>query len=146
MDYSAYESFLFPEKINIDIVYIIGVNTESDFHPFYVGQSSRHVGRFGDYLKPNFSAATDFKVGKAIEYLTNNGCKVEVKFRSSINRISDEKEIINSLNPILNTIPGYDYTKLQDEDDKKKILSNIEEIMRKWIESSFTSNINDITW
>jgi hypothetical protein len=127
MDYSNYHSFPLPEII--DIVYIIGVKTESDFHPFYVGQSSRHVGRFGDYLKPNFSAATDFKVGQAIEFLTNNGFKVEFKYRSTLNPITEERELIDIINPVLNTSRGYNY---KNSDDKTE-LSRIEETMKIWI-------------
>ena len=127
MDFSDFNSFLVP-KIK-EIVYVIGVSTESDFYPFYVGESSRHVGRFGDYISPNFSSATDFKVGKAIEFLTNNGFKVEFKYRSAINRRDDENELINLINPILNTIQGYDY---KNSDDKTELIK-IESIMNDWI-------------
>lgn len=129
MDYSNYHSFPFPETI--DIVYIIGIKTESDFHPFYVGQSSRHVGRFGDYLKPNFSAATDFKVGKAIDFLKNNGFKIEFKYRDSLDRELDEKKLINEINPILNKKKGYNYNLAQRDEE----LKNIEEHMQEWIDN-----------
>lgn len=128
MDYSNYHSFPFPETT--DIVYIIGIKTENDFHPFYVGQSSRHVGRFGDYLKPNFSAATDFKVGKAIEFLKNNGFKVEFKYRHSLDRDLDEKKLINEINPPLNKKKGYNYNLAQPDEE----LKNIEEHMQEWID------------
>lgn len=137
MDYSNFNSLPYPEIK--DIVYVIGVSTEFDFHPFYVGQSSRNIGRFGDYISAKFSAATDFKVGQAIEFLTNNGFKVEFKYRSTLDRLMEEKELINSINPILNTIKGYDY---KNSDDKVE-LRNIQEFLQKWIDSSFTSNAND---
>jgi hypothetical protein len=130
MDYSNFNSFIVPEKKDIDIVYVIGISNESDFHPFYVGQSSRHIGRFGDYLKPNFSAATDFKVGKAIEFLTNNGFKVEFKYRNSLDRSLDEKKLINEIDPYLNKIKGYNYNLLQHDE----VLKKIEEHMQEWID------------
>ncbi len=137
MDYSNFNSLPYPEIK--DIVYIIGVSTDSDFHPFYVGQSSRNIGRFGDYISAKFSAATDFKVGQAIEYLTNSGYKVEFKYRSSLVRLLEEKELINLINPILNTMKGYDY----QYSDKKIEIRNIQEFLQKWIDSSFTSNVID---
>jgi hypothetical protein len=56
MDYSNFNSLPYPEIK--DIVYIIGVSTDSDFHPFYFGQPSRNIGRFGDYISAKFSAVT----------------------------------------------------------------------------------------
>jgi hypothetical protein len=138
MDYSTFNSLPYPEIK--DIVYVIGVSTDSDFHPFYVGQSSRNIGRFGDYISAKFSAATDFKVGQAIEFLTNNGFKVEFKYRSTLDRLMEEKELINSINPILNTIKGYDYK----NSDYTVELRNIQEFLQKWIDSSFTLNLNDV--
>jgi hypothetical protein len=127
VDFSNFNSLPYPEIK--DIVYVIGVSTDSDFYPFYVGQSSRHIGRFGDYISAKFSAATDFKVGQSIEYLTNNGFKVEFKYRSTLNPIIEERELIDLINPVLNTTKGYKY---KNSDDKTE-LSRIEETMKIWI-------------
>ena len=127
MDYSNFNSFSYPEIK--DIVYVIGVSTDSDFYPFYVGQSSRHIGRFGDYISAKFSAATDFKVGQAIEFLANNGFKVEFKYRSTLNPMTEEKELINSIKPVLNSMKGYNYKNTDD----KTALKNIETAMTVWI-------------
>jgi hypothetical protein len=126
MDYSDFNSFLVPNRKEIGIVYAIGIYIESGFKPFYVGQSSRHVGRFGDYLKPNFTAATDFKVGKAIEFLTERGFKVEIKYKVSTNRKLDEKELIKKTEPILNGLKLYKYKTAVKEIEVEKIKNHIQ--------------------
>ena len=70
MGYSDFnEFFVFPR--HRDIVYVICLRRKEakDFIPFYVGESSRSVGRFGDYIASKFTASTDFQVGQAIQYL-----------------------------------------------------------------------------
>ena len=44
-------------------------------------QSSRHVGRFGDYVAAKFTASTDFKVGEAVRQLRDHGCKVFIRYK-----------------------------------------------------------------
>lgn len=132
MDYSNFKSFPFPE-IN-DIIYVIGVLNETEFHEFYVGRSSRNIGRFGDYISSKFSASTDFKVGQAIQHLINRGFKVEFKYRNTLDPNSDEKELIMALNPILNKIKGYNYNDTDDKAERSKIAC----IMDEWIKTKIT--------
>jgi len=134
MDYSNFKSFPFPEIK--DIIYVIGVLTETEFHEFYVGRSSRNIGRFGDYISSKFSASTDFKVGQAIQYLRLRGFKVEIKYRDTLDSISEEKELIMAINPILNNIKGYNYsdTATNEKAESDKIVS----IMDEWIKSKIT--------
>lgn len=134
MDFSNFNSFIVPEKKDIDIVYVIGISNETDFHEFYVGQSSRHVGRFGDYLKPNFTAATDFKVGKAIEFLREKGFKIEIKYKVAKDRKLDEKELIKKIEPTLNDLDGYDYKSLKNNEVKRdEEIKKIKKHMQDWI-------------
>jgi hypothetical protein len=112
LDFSKFKQFNFTDSKSI--VYIIGVEENNHFHPFYVGQSDRSVGRFGDYLSAQFSAPTDFKVGQAIKTLTQKKLKVIVKYRYTNNRRIEEAEFIKILDPILNKVPGYDYKKKQE--------------------------------
>jgi len=81
----------FPKKSHI--VYVIGINFRRRFVPFYVGQSSRHVGRLGDYVSANVTAFTDFKVGVAIMHLTRRGYRILVKFKASDDPIQEEKQL-----------------------------------------------------
>ena len=69
----------------------------ADFIPlFYVAESSRSVGRFGDYIASKFTASTDFKVGQAIQYLHECGCEVVVCYKPSHDRMADEQALIRS--------------------------------------------------
>ena len=81
--------------------------------PFYVGESSRHVGRFGDYVSGQFSASTDFKVGEAVKCLRELGYQVIIKYKESTNRKTDEASLIACLKSqqhrLLNDLEGYDY-------------------------------------
>ena len=49
-DFSEFSEMPFPENGNIVYVLCFKRESSSDYVPFYVGESSRHVGRFGDYV------------------------------------------------------------------------------------------------
>lgn len=97
IDFSTFEEMEFPKHRDIVYVlhYIQGEGAKTI--PFYVGESSRHVGRFGDYVSANFTAATDFKVGEAVKYLREKGLRVVIKFQESHNRKEEEKRILQHL-------------------------------------------------
>lgn len=79
---SGFQSLDFPQTRYV--VYIIGIEFRGTFVPFYVGQTSRDVaGRIGDYISGQFTASTDFKVGKAIYYFRCEGCEIKVYFKKS---------------------------------------------------------------
>ena len=92
--------------------------------PFYVGQTSKHFGRFGDYVSAQFTAQTDFKVGEAIRYLRVLGFRVIVKYKESVDPRADEKWMLNILSSpyqLLNNLPGYNYKKADKEEERIKI-------------------------
>lgn len=130
VDFSAFQEIEFPR--HRDIVYILHYVRNDVPLPFYVGESSRHVGRLGDYVSANFTAATDFKVGEAARHLLGQGLRVVVKFQESANRKADEKRILQELRRtyrLLNDIPGYNYEKADETDERKRIHRFIDEIL-----------------
>ncbi len=119
---------------NGDIVYIIGVIHKSKFFPFYIGQSSRNIGRFGDYVSAKFSASTDFKVGEAVRYLMKKNYEVSIKYKESENKTMEESQLISNYKekfPLLNDLKGYDYRKSDEEDERNKIHNFIDDYIRK---------------
>jgi hypothetical protein len=126
-----YTTMPFPEKG--DIIYLIGIVHNEKFIPFYIGQTSRNIGRFGDYVSAKFSASTDFKVGEAIKYLRTLGYKILIKYKESEDRRNEEKGVINEFKqknktyPLLNEIDGYGYTNADENSERLKI--------RKFIDS-----------
>jgi hypothetical protein len=98
-----------------DIVYVLCfVRTgQTDCVPVYVGESSRHFGRFGDYVSGQFSAPTDFKVGEAIKWLRERDYRVIIKYKESTSRREEEASLIASLKgqplTLLNDLKGYNY-------------------------------------
>lgn len=98
-----------------DIVYVIHYLKDGETvpTPFYVGQSSKHVGRIGDYISAKFSASTDFKVGEAVRYLRTLGFRVVIRYKKSSDRLAEEGRILQTLAPncrlLLNNLAGYKY-------------------------------------
>ena len=132
IDFDAFDEWEFPK--HFDIVYVFHyVRSEStDLRPFYVGESSRHVGRFGDYMSANFSASTDFKVGEAVKYLHQRGLRVVVKFRKSLDRKADEKHLLQNLRGtfrLLNDLKGYRYGSADTNTERLKIHQFIDQIL-----------------
>lgn len=132
IDFDAFEEMEFPKHGNIVYVfhYVRAEGTEP--LPFYVGESSRHVGRFGDYMSANFSASTDFKVGEAIKYLRHLGLRVVVKFIKSHSRKDDEKQIIQQFRRtcrLLNDLKGYSYRSADADVERRKIQQFIDSIL-----------------
>jgi len=106
-----------------DSVYLLGLEFNGEFVPFYVGQSSRILGRIADYQKANFSARTDFKVGVMVDYFKVNR-KVKIAFKESSNPKDDERHWIEEARKearsqgyiILNDLD----LKTGDEDDARR--------------------------
>ncbi len=132
IDFDAFEEMEFPK--HRDIVYVfhyVGVES-GELLPFYVGESSRHVGRFGDYMSANFSASTDFKVGEAVKYLRQRGLRVVVKFKESLDRKGEEKRILQHLRGtfrLLNDLKGYRYGSADANGERLKIQRFIDQIL-----------------
>jgi len=101
LDFSQFQEIEFPAYPNIVYVlcYIRAEDTEAI--PFYVGESSRHIGRLGDYVSAKFSAVTDYKVGEAVKYLQEKNIRVVIRFRKSDARKKEEKYIHQLLSDAL---------------------------------------------
>ena len=118
-----FETFNFP--LFSDIVYIVGIQKEEKFIPFYVGQSSRHLGRMGDYISAQFNAPTDFKVGEAVKYIQQKGFLAVVKFKTTNSRQENERrytmEVMGMGYELLNDLPGFRASISNLEDERKKV-------------------------
>ena len=128
-----------------DIVYAIYFQVHDKDTYFYVGESSRHIGRLGDYLSAQFSAPTDFKVGEAIKYLLSIGYEVGVKYKESQSRKVDEKSVLDELrknSKMLNDLPGYDYKTADEMKEKLKIHDFIRSLFREEFEGENTNSEN----
>jgi len=131
MTFSDFIDIEFP--LNPDIVYVLYFRKKNDSKEtfFYVRQSSRNIGRFGDYVKAGFAAPTDFKVGEAIRHLRKLGCFVGVKYKVSSNRKVEEKDIMQALEKsykLLNDLDGYDYKKADENNERLKVHTFINKI------------------
>jgi hypothetical protein len=125
-----------------DIVYAIYFREHDKDTYFYVGESSRHIGRLGDYLSAKFSASTDFKVGEAIKYLLSIGYEVGVKYKESQNRKVDEKSVLDELrrnSKMLNDLPGYDYNTADERIERLKIHEFIRGFFREELKGENTN-------
>jgi hypothetical protein len=133
MDFDGFETLEFPIATPPadGTVYVLLYKINGREFPFYVGQTGRFVDRMGDYVSAQHAASTDFKVGKAIEYLKKKmNCQIIVKHKTSNDRLKEEKLLIAKLeaelklygSSLLNKCPGYDYKTIKPLD----ALSNIE--------------------
>ena len=122
---STFSEMAFPSRRNIVYVLCCSKHHGSPSVPFYVGQSSRHVGRFGDYISANFSASTDFKVGEAVRYLLSAGFQVTIKYHETEDRKTDERLLIETLKSdgyaLLNDLRNYDYQTADEGVERERI-------------------------
>ena len=129
--FSEFESLTFPRSGNI--VYIIGIQKGPVFHPIYVGESSRHVGRFGDYVSGKFSASTDFKVGQAAAYLLERGYDIVIKYSPAADRKGEQACLIDELQSqglrLLNQLEGYIYRTADRDLELKKIRAFVNDLL-----------------
>ena len=134
-DFEGFSEFVFPQ--HGDIVYVLcfkppGVERAV---PFYVGESSRHVGRFGDYLTAHFSASTDFKVGRAVRTLQARGCEVVVRYKNEVDRKAAESSLIAAYEAaglmLLNSLQGYRYQIALEADEMAKVEAFVAELLRQ---------------
>jgi hypothetical protein len=121
----------FPKKS--DIVYTVGFQKDGEFVPIYVGESTRNVGRFGDYVSAKFSAQTDFKVGIAAKHLQLLGFGVFIKYGETSNRKADEESLKREYQAkgykLLNGRFGYRYERADRKEMKEKITTFVDEVV-----------------
>ena len=130
-----FEELPFPKQS--DIVYVLCFTNplaQTEPIPFYVGESSRHVGRIGDYVAAKFSASTDFKVGEAVKHFRALGFEVKVMYKESKDRKAEEDALIKSLEGksflLLNKMKGYDYRVDGEKAERKKVQNFVDEIVK----------------
>lgn len=129
-DWSEFEQFRFPT--HSDIVYVLCYAAQDGDSPvpFYVGESSRHIGRAGDYLSAKFTASTDFKVGEAIRHLRDLGYSVTFMYKKSSSRKADEKSLLKKLKGtgflLLNDMRGYKYGSANAKNERENIRRFVE--------------------
>lgn len=125
----------FPTEEEKNIVYILGIKKEDEFIPFYVGQSSRNFGRFGDYISANFSASTDFKVGTAIKLFFKKNKPVSIRYRKAIENKIEENKLISEFRinefKLLNDISNYDYKTANQIEIESRIENFVDEFILK---------------
>lgn len=124
IELSEFMDIVFPQHKNIVyIIYFIDKDSNEEIL-FYVGESSRGIGRFGDYLTAQFTASTDFKVGEAIRYIKEQGFEVGIKYKESSNRKKEEQIYLKRFRRkyrLLNDLEGYNYKKANKQDERKKV-------------------------
>jgi len=134
-DFREFSEMPFPEDGSIVYVLCFKRAGSSDYVPFYVGESSRHVGRFGDYVAAKFTASTDFKVGEAVRQLRNHGCSVSIRYKCIGDRREEEKSIIQKLEAnglkLLNSMVGYSYLKANEPDERIRVKEFTTEVLFK---------------
>ncbi len=125
-DSSGYTELPFPDQPEIVYVLCYRRPDAENFIPFYVGETGRSLGRFGDYQSAQFTAPTDFKVGKAVSTLRGLGCSIVIRYRPSTTRKADERDLIQQLRaakvPLLNDLQGYNYTTDAEDEELKKVI------------------------
>ena len=120
-----------------DIVYVLcfaNPVAQTEPIPFYVGESSRHVGRIGDYVAAKFSASTDFKVGEAVKHFRALGFEVKFMYKESKDRKAEEDALIKSLEGksflLLNKMKGYDYRAGGEKTERKEVQNFVDKIVK----------------
>ena len=137
IDIKKFTQFTLPEVF--DIVYIFCFKRhgqgDNNYIPFYVGESSRSIGRFGDYLSAKFSAATDFKVGHASRHFRKLGFEVSIFYKNSTDRRIEEDDLIENFRKdgirLLNDFPGYNYITANQEEVLIKIREYVFKVLKK---------------
>jgi hypothetical protein len=116
--------------------YLVGFVRDSDFVPFYVGETGHLTCRNADYVRAAFAAPTDFKVGTAIRSLRIKGFKILLKHRIGSTDPIERKEAqdreiakLKSLGyTLLNDLRGYSYrssTKAKEEEKVENFLTSL---------------------
>jgi hypothetical protein len=119
----SFEVIPFPEQPNI--VYVVAFRRGSDYVPFYVGQSTRNIGRIGDYVSAQFSCSTDFRVGRTVRLLKERGCEIVVAYKPSSNPRGEERELKTKFKDLgflqLDELDGYDYRHSTEDQELERL-------------------------
>jgi hypothetical protein len=115
----------FPNRKNVVYVLFYGDNEPI---PFYVGETDIFGARMADYIRAQFGAPTDFKVGEAIRYLAGQGIRIQVGYEEHPNRQAAkrrEAKLVDQLErsgvPLLNSLPGFKYLEADKTNELKRV-------------------------
>jgi hypothetical protein len=93
--------------------------------PLYVGESTQPYKRMDDYARHDFMAATDFKVGVAIQYLRARDYRVFVEIEEVEDRYAAECGKIDAFKRqgvrILNDLRGYNYRTADPVEEQRRV-------------------------
>ena len=135
MDYEGYATVELVPKLpnHKGEVYVLLFDDGLSSKEFYVGQTSRFLGRMDDYFWAESAAATDFKVGIAIRYFSQKlGGRVFAKHKAVDDPRAEEKRILELLrgHPLLNDQGlWYDYKTSNLIEVEDRIVSKCNEIV-----------------
>lgn len=121
----------FPDREGVVYVLCLIKKDEEKEVPFYVGETEVLCRRLGEYVVAQFSAETDFKVGEAIKYFKEKGCRVVVRWEhvgqlsQILKRRREEKKLINGLMwkgyKLLNALKGFSYITADENAERERI-------------------------
>lgn len=131
----GYQTIPFPREGSA--IYVIGIQYPARFVPVDVGESSRFIGRVGDYISAQFTASTDFKVGTAIRHVLERGCDVVIKYQTfdgrETARRAEEARLIKAFKAqgfdLLNDLKGYDYRTADPDVETKSVKDFADKIL-----------------
>ncbi len=122
----------FPQPKKIVYILYFKEKNANEAIPFYIGESSRGIGRFCDYISAQFGAPTDFKVGEAVRYLRELGFTVGIKYKESSDRKKEEKAFIDRLKKnhrLINELKGFNYKSAMKQDERARIRDFVETLV-----------------
>jgi hypothetical protein len=109
----------------VGVVYVVFLIVSGKEIPFYIGETGRFTGRMSDYYTASFSAATDFKVGKAVKYLMEKGYRIIVACKKHDDRKVEEDRLVAEARAekrlLLNDLPGYNYRTADEKQEHEAI-------------------------
>ncbi len=118
-------------------VYVVGFKSTDTFTPFYVGETGNLTCRCADYVRAQFKAPTDFRVGTAIKCLEARGYAVLLKFRSSSEdkeeRLREEEILAKELEgdgySLLNRQTSFSYQTADKAEEARKVAEFVESLV-----------------
>ena len=124
----------FPQHMSaVYTIFYISGNKEI---PIYVGETDSIQRRMGEYFSASFTMATDFKVGEAIRYFQEKGCKITIRYKGveKQNRQGEEDGIKDKLRKLgyrlLNDLGTYKYKTANEEEEREKVTIFCDNILK----------------
>ena len=132
-DLGPFTELPFPEHSELVYVLCYSRPGATEFRPFYIGETGRGLGRFGDYLSAQFTASTDFRVGRAVRRLREHGSNVTIFWKASPDRAAEEKTLIKLARGVgyslLNDVAGYDYRSAKEPEELTRVHNFVDALL-----------------